>query len=89
MLQFRSSLNQFWKISGDAAAYVYAAQTVKGAAAAVLACGKNPAALKDAVCSPGGTTIEGVAALEKGGFRSAGFDAVKAACEKSAAMSKR
>ena len=70
------------------AAYVYAAQTVKGAAAAVLACGKNPASLKDAVCSPGGTTIEGVAALEKGGFRSAVFDAVKAACEKSAAMSK-
>ena len=71
------------------AAYVYAAQTVKGAAAAVLAGGKSPAALKDAVCSPGGTTIEGVAALEKGGFRSAVFDAVKAACEKSAAMSKR
>ena len=71
------------------AAYVYAAQTVKGAAAAVLASGKNPAALKDAVCSPGGTTIEGVAALEKGGFRSAVFDAVKAACEKSAAMGKR
>ncbi|EPF25813.1 pyrroline-5-carboxylate reductase [Treponema socranskii subsp. paredis ATCC 35535] len=69
-------------------AYVYAAQTVKGAAAAVLACGKNPASLKDAVCSPGGTTIEGVAALEKGGFRSAVFDAVKAAYEKSAAMSK-
>ena len=98
MLQFRSSLKQFWKISADAAvrsgipraaAYVYAAQTVKGAAAAVLASGKNPAALKDAVCSPGGTTIEGVAALEKGGFRSAVFDAVKAACEKSAAMGKR
>ena len=70
------------------AAYVYAAQTVKGAAAAVLAGGKNPASLKDAVCSPGGTTIEGIAALEKGGFRSAVFDAVKAAYEKSAAMSK-
>lgn len=71
------------------AAYVYAAQTLKGAAAAVLAGGKNPAALKDAVCSPGGTTIEGVAALEKGGFRAAVFDAVKAACEKSSAMSRR
>ena len=71
------------------AAYVYAAQTVKGAAAAVLAGGKSPAALKDAVCSPGGTTIEGIAALEKAGFRSAVFDAVKAAYEKSAAMGKR
>ncbi len=41
--------------------------------------GKHPAALKDEVCSPAGTTIEGLAALEKGGFRGALMDAV-AAC---------
>jgi pyrroline-5-carboxylate reductase len=69
-------------------AYVYAAQTVKGSAAMALSDGRCPAALKDAVCSPGGTTIEGVAALEKDGFRNAVFDAVKAAYDKSAGMGK-
>jgi pyrroline-5-carboxylate reductase len=48
-----------------------------------------PGALKDAVCSPAGTTIEGVAALEKDGFRNAVFDAVKAAHDKSASMGKK
>jgi pyrroline-5-carboxylate reductase len=70
-------------------AYVYAAQTVKGSAAMVLEDDRCPAALKDAVCSPAGTTIEGVAALEADGFRSAVFDAVKAAYEKSAGMGKK
>ena len=47
--------------------------------ARLIQSGKHPAALKDEVCSPGGTTIEGLAALEKGGFRGALMQAV-AAC---------
>lgn len=69
-------------------AYTYAAQTVLGSAKMVLETGTAPAVLKDAVCSPGGTTIQGVAALEKNGMRSAVFEAVKAAFEKSASMGK-
>jgi pyrroline-5-carboxylate reductase len=69
-------------------AYIYAAQTLKGAAAMVLTDERCPGALKDAVCSPAGTTIEGVAALEKAGFRSAVIDAVTAAHDKAAAMKK-
>lgn len=69
-------------------AYIYAAQTVKGSAAMVLEGDRCPAALKDAVCSPAGTTIEGVAALEKDGFRNAVFDAVKSAYDKSYGMGK-
>ena len=48
--------------------------------------GRHPGALKDAVCSPGGATIQGVRALEAGGFRSAVMEAVIAAYEKSAEM---
>lgn len=71
-----------------AQAYTYAAQTVYGSAGMVLESGKHPAVLKDMVCSPAGTTIEGVAALEKDGFRNAVIDAVTAAYEKSAALGK-
>ena len=49
---------------------------------------KHPAELKDMVCSPAGTTIEGVAALEKNGFRNAVIEAVTAACEKSIKLGK-
>jgi len=72
-----------------AQAYTYAAQTVYGSAGLVLETGKHPGVLKDSVTSPGGTTIEGVAALEKDGFRNAVIDAVTAACEKSISMGKK
>lgn len=64
-------------------AYLYASQTLKGAASMQLETGKHPAELKDAVCSPAGTTIEGVKVLERLGFRSAIINAVEAAFEKS------
>jgi pyrroline-5-carboxylate reductase len=54
----------------------------------VLESGKLPAELKDMVCSPAGTTIEGVASLEKNGFRNAVIDAVTAACNRSIELGK-
>ena len=65
-----------------AAAMELAAQMTFGAAKLALASGQHPGQLKDAVCSPGGTTIQGVRALEAGGFRSAVIEAVIAAYEK-------
>lgn len=69
-----------------AQAYTYAAQTVKGSASLVLETKTHPAVLKDSVCSPAGTTIDGVAALEENGFRNAVIQAVQAAYEKSTAL---
>lgn len=60
-----------------------AAQTVLGSAKMVLETGQHPGALKDMVASPGGTTIEGLHELEKGGLRAALMNAVRAATEKS------
>lgn len=60
-----------------------AAQTLLGAAKMVLDTGEHPAALRDKVTSPAGTTIEGVRILEKNNFRSALIEAVVAAAEKS------
>ena len=59
-----------------------AAQTVAGAAEMVLKTGRHPAALKDEVASPGGTTIAGLEALEAAGLRSALLRAVRAATER-------
>lgn len=66
-----------------AQAYEFAAQAVLGSAKLVLETGKHPGELKDMVCSPGGTTIEGVKVLEKAGFRGAVMDALLATVEKS------
>lgn len=63
-------------------AYAFAAQAVMGSAKLMLESGKHPGELKDMVCSPGGTTIEGVRVLEENGFRGAVMDAVKATVEK-------
>src|SRR5207253_6287307 len=60
-----------------------AAQTVLGAARMVLETGTHPGALKDAVASPGGTTIAGLHALERGSVRAALMDAVEAAARRS------
>jgi pyrroline-5-carboxylate reductase len=60
-----------------------AAQTVLGAAKMVIETGEHPGALKDAVTSPGGTTIEGIHELEKGKLRATVMNAVRAATEKS------
>ena len=71
-----------------AVAYEMAAQALLGSALMVLQSDTHPAALKDAVCSPAGTTIEAVEELERKGFRAAIMDAMKACAEKSRAMSK-
>ena len=63
-------------------AMLYAAETLKGAADMVEQTGKHPGLLKDEVCSPGGSTIEGVRALEEGAFRATAAGAVIAAFEK-------
>jgi pyrroline-5-carboxylate reductase len=60
-----------------------AAQTVLGGAKMVLETRQHPGVLKDQVTSPGGTTIEGVHELEKGGLRATVMSAVRAASDKS------
>jgi pyrroline-5-carboxylate reductase len=66
-----------------------AAQTVLGAAKMVLETGMHPGQLKDMVTSPGGTTIEGIHELEKGGLRNALISAVRAAAEKSRVLGQK
>ncbi|MBP3305251.1 MAG: pyrroline-5-carboxylate reductase [Oscillospiraceae bacterium] len=66
----------------------YAAATLSGAAELALTTGKHPGELKDAVCSPGGSTIAGVKALEEKGFRGAVMDAVAAAYRRNQELGK-
>lgn len=67
-------------------AYTFAAQSVLGSAKMVLETGKHPAELKDMVCSPGGTTIDAVAVLEKEGMRNAVMKAMDACIQKSKSL---
>ena len=70
-------------------AYVYAAQTLRGAATMALEDDRSISELKDAVCSPAGTTLEGVIALEKHNFRGAVIDAATAAYNKSVELGRK
>ncbi len=63
-------------------AYRLVSQTMAGSAALQLQTGEHPGVLKDAVCSPGGTTIRGVSALEKAGLRAACIASVDAVMNK-------
>lgn len=69
-----------------AKAYKMAAQSVLGSSKMVLDTGKHPGELKDAVCSPAGTTIDAVAELEKLGFRSSIIQAIEKCEQKSKNM---
>lgn len=69
-------------------AYQMVAQTMIGAGKMLLETGEHPGKLKDNVCSPGGTTIAGVAALEENGFRNAILKACDACYEKATSMKK-
>lgn len=66
-----------------------AAQTILGAGVLLRDSGKFPAELKAEVCTPGGTTIHGIHALEKGGFRAATMGAVEAATERARELGKK
>ena len=70
-------------------AQMYTAQMMKGAAKLVLETGIHPGDMKDGVCSPGGTTIQGVRILEEQGFRAAAMNAVIAAYEKTIALGQK
>ena len=69
-------------------AMLYAAQTLIGSATMLIETGEHPGKLKDAVCSPAGTTIEGVKALEEGAFRAAAMNAVKKANKRTLELGK-
>lgn len=68
-------------------AYKFAAQAVMGSAKMVLESGAHPGELKDMVCSPGGTTIEGVRILEQNSFRGSVMQTIRACVAKSKLLS--
>jgi pyrroline-5-carboxylate reductase len=68
-------------------ALLYSAQMIKGTAEIILS-GEHPAVLKDKVCSPGGTTIAGVRALEEHGMRAAAISAASAAYQRTLELKK-
>lgn len=72
-----------------AKAQAYTVQMVEGAAKLMQDSGIHPGAMKDGVCSPGGTTIQGIRTLEERGFRAAAMSAVIAAYEKTAELGKK
>lgn len=74
---------------GREQAKIFAAQSVLGAAKMVLETGIDPVTLRENVCSPGGTTIEAVKALQENGFHDNIVEAFNAATEKSKVMTKR
>ncbi|MBQ5900973.1 MAG: pyrroline-5-carboxylate reductase, partial [Clostridia bacterium] len=65
-----------------------AAATLEGTARLMLETGRHPAELKDSVCSPGGSTIQGVRRLEQGAFRGDVIDAVMAAYQRTKELGK-
>ncbi len=69
-------------------AYRLASQAVSGSAKMVVETGKHPGELKDQVCSPAGTTIEAVAALEKHGFRNSIMEAMNECTKKARELGK-
>ena len=71
-----------------AQAMLYAEQTLMGTAKYLLETGVHPGVLKDSVCSPGGSTIAGVMALESGAFRASAAEAVVAAYERTLELGK-
>lgn len=71
-----------------AQAMKYAAATMAGAAEMVLQTGLHPGQLKDNVCSPGGSTIAGVKALEDGAFRATVMNCIQAATKRNSELGK-
>lgn len=71
-----------------AKAMLYAAQMLEGTARLMIETGQHPGAMKDAVCSPGGSTIAGVRALEEGGLRAAAINAVISAHKRNQELGK-
>ena len=69
-------------------ALIYGEQMLLGTAKLALESGQHPGKLKDAVCSPGGSTIAGVGALEQGNFRGSTMAAVEAAFKRTKELGK-